>query len=172
MNDFGFYPACENEGTVFGAERPGYPFNVVSQDKVREWITFMRKQGITRVCCLLSCEQLHYYKDGLLTLYSAEFGEDNTCWAPVEDFYLCDAELLKEKILPFLKESDAKREKVVVHCSAGIGRTGLILAAWLVSGRGFSVEEALSAVKKTGRNPLEAVEYGTASKRELYDLLL
>ncbi|MEH2433087.1 MAG: hypothetical protein V7K25_02320 [Nostoc sp.] len=45
---------------------------------------------------------------------------------------------------------------VVVHCSGGIGRTGHILAAWLVSVRGLSNQAAINAVKKTGRNPYEA----------------
>ncbi len=45
----------------------------------------------------------------------------------------------------------------VVHCAGGIGRTGHILAAWLVSVRGFSNQDAISAVIRTGRNPHEAV---------------
>lgn len=58
----------------------------------------------------------------------------------------------------------------MVHCSGGIGRTGHVLAAWLVSIRGFSNKDALAkltvrvafrrkgiaAVKRTGRNPYEA----------------
>jgi protein-tyrosine phosphatase len=45
----------------------------------------------------------------------------------------------------------------VVHCSGGIGRTGHVLAAWLVAGRGFSRHSAITAVKRRGRNPYEAV---------------
>lgn len=43
-----------------------------------------------------------------------------------------DFEALTGKILPFLLEADKQSEKVVVHCSGGVGRTGLVLAAWLV----------------------------------------
>jgi hypothetical protein len=44
-----------------------------------------------------------------------------------------------------------------VHCSGGVGRTGHILAAWLVAGRGFTHQEAIATVQKTGRNPYEAI---------------
>jgi protein-tyrosine phosphatase len=53
--------------------------------------------------------------------------------------------------------ANQQNEKVVVHCAGGIGRTGHILAAWLVSVRGFSNKDAISAVIRTGRNPHEAV---------------
>jgi hypothetical protein len=32
-----------------------------------------------------------------------------------------------------------------------------VLAAWLITEHGFSIELAISTVKKTGRNPYEAV---------------
>ncbi|MEH2143235.1 MAG: dual specificity protein phosphatase family protein [Nostoc sp.] len=78
------------------------------------------------------------------------------CWAPIADFHLSDLKTLTQKILPFLIEADKQNEKVVVHCSGGIGRTGHVLAAWLVSVRGLSNQAAIAAVKRTGRNPYEA----------------
>jgi len=79
--------------------------------------------------------------------------------------------ILREKILPFLEDSDAKGERVVVHCSGGNGRTGHVLAAWLVFKRSFSEKEVLKAARDMGRNPCEAVNCGNATKEELYELL-
>ncbi|MDB9309915.1 dual specificity protein phosphatase family protein [Aphanizomenon sp. CS-733/32] len=146
-----FAAAWEKETIVFGASQPGY-----SNQQVEDWIKFMKSQNIKRVCCLLSEKQLANYAH-LLDTYRQEFGNQQVCWTPIEDFHLCDLETLTQKILPFLITANQENEKVVVHCAGGIGRTGHILAAWLVSVREFSNKDAISAVKKTGRNPDEAV---------------
>ncbi len=170
MCPYGFAPASKSEGIVYGAQRPGYSSRSVSADEVNVWIDFMRAAGIKRVCCLLSENQLKFYK-GLLQQYEDVFGSANICRAPVEDYHLCSLDLLKGKILPFLNVSSVSRTPVVVHCSGGSGRTGHVLAAWLVYGRGFSVDDALDAVRQMGRNPLEAVGSGNAKRADLTNLL-
>jgi protein-tyrosine phosphatase len=146
-----FSAASENEPIVFGSARPGY-----SDEKVNEWIEFMQSQAIKRVCCLLPESQLARYSN-LLDVYRQAFGIDQICWAPIEDFHLAAPEILMHQILPFLAAANQNYEKVVVHCSGGIGRTGHVLAAWLVAGRGLSNKDAIAAVKQTGRNPYEAI---------------
>ena len=148
-----YAPAWEKEQIVFGAARPGY-----TDKKVQDWIEFMKRQDIKRVCCLLAEQQLASYSD-LLNIYKQEFGNQLVCWAPIADFHLSDLETFIHKILPFLIEADKQNEKVVVHCSGGIGRTGHVLAVWLVSVRGLSNQAAINAVKRTGRNPYEAAIY-------------
>lgn len=168
--ELAFGPACVEERIVFGAHMPGYGARSIPESVVRRWISFMKERGIMRVCSLLAPSQLGYFMVDLLKAYREEFG--NTCVldAPVEDYHLCRTEMLK-KILLFLKESDSESKPIVVHCAGGRGRTGLVHAAWLVHGRGFSIEKALEAVKKMGRNPFQAVEQGTAKEEDLYALL-
>ena len=168
---YNFGPANEGEQIVFGSERPGFDFHSVGAGEVSRWISFMRQNGIKRVCCLLPREQLDFYDVDLLEEYRHEFGPRNVCCAGIPDCHLCDAETLTGKILPFLRESDQKCEPVVVHCSGGSGRAGQILSAWLVHARGLSIDEALSQVRCPRRNPLEAIIIGNASMAELRALL-
>ena len=145
-----FAAASEDELIVFGAAKPGY-----GDAEVARWIDFMRRQKIDRVCCLLPETQLMGYSD-LLGSYGNVFGYDRVCWAPIADFEFVSREILISRILPFLASASRSGDRVVIHCGGGIGRTGHVLAAWLVSGRGFSNQEAIAAVQKTGRNPYEA----------------
>ena len=146
-----FAAASENEPTVFGSARPGY-----RNEQVNEWLQFMKEQDIKRVCCLLSASQLNQYSN-LLDIYQQTFGVGRICWAPIEDFSFANPEVLTRQILPFLAAADQRNERVVVHCSGGIGRTGHVLAAWLIAARGFSKKMAITEVKATGRNPYEAI---------------
>jgi protein-tyrosine phosphatase len=153
--EHGFTAASEQEICLFGARRPGFPFLRVSSQIVHSWIAFMQAQGIRRVVCLLPSGQLSAYDD-LLGIYRQSFGKHNVLWVPIADFQLAEETQLIDQILPFLAEADQQQEKTVVHCSGGVGRTGHVLAAWLVSYRGMSNEEAIAVVKKQGRNARES----------------
>jgi protein-tyrosine phosphatase len=166
-----FRAACNCEDTVFGAHRPGYHDFKVDYDQINKWIEYVKKNSVERVVCLLSDSELNtYYSVPLLKCYRESFGERNVLWVPVEEMNLCSREDL-ERIMMFLWDSDRAGKKVVVHCNGGVGRTGFILAAWLVFGRSFDIKAAVTAVKRTGRIPTEACDYGDATYEELYQLL-
>ncbi|BER92194.1 MAG: hypothetical protein PWP60_1190 [Candidatus Atribacteria bacterium] len=174
MSKFNFGPAREGEQVVFGAGRPGHNSKRVGLEEVEEWVSFMKQQDIEGVCCLLSQEELDYYEINLLDFYCKEFGKANVCWVPLEDYCICSLVKFKKEILPFLEKACTNNKKVVIHCSAGCGRTGHVLAAWLVHGRGLSEEEALEAVKSirgVNRNPCEALSRKNDAKEDLHALL-
>ncbi len=143
-----FAAAWEQENVIFGSAKPRH-----SEAGVAEWVAFMQSQGIQRVCCLLSLSQVADYSD-LLMIYRQKFRQ--VCWAPIEDFQWVNRETLIQQILPFLADADLLKEKTVVHCSGGVGRTGQILAAWLVYRWRLSNRDAIAAARRTGRNPYEA----------------
>ena len=147
-----FAPAERHESIVFGAARPKY-----SQKPVEQWIEFMQSQEIQRICCLLPSDRLFRYPIDLLETYRQRFGSPSVLWCPMKDFKLPQSSVLIEQIIPLLIYSDCHQQKVVVHCSGGVGRTGVVLASWLVARRGFSNREALSAVLQNQRNPYEAL---------------
>ena len=173
MAEFGFGPPAKDEKLVFGAQRPGYPGKFVQKQVADDWITFIKAQGVNRLVCLLPDEELKYYptlSDGLLGLYAGAFGKDNVLWAPTADRQLLTGEAVRH-ILYFLHDATLKGEKSVVHCSAGLGRTGLVLAAWLVYRHNLTERKAIRTVEEQNRSPREAVLYGNATQAELMKVL-
>lgn len=154
MSEYRFAAAAPDEEIVYGACRPAHPAHAPAGSSVENWIAFMQKQDIKRVCCLLDDVHLGEYDD-LLGQYREAFGDATVCHAPICDFEPVAHATLHETIFPFLEAADTKGESVVVHCSAGSGRTGHILALWLADARMYSLEEAIDVVRNTGRRPLE-----------------
>jgi hypothetical protein len=173
MAEFGFGPPLKEEEHVFGSQRPGFPGKFVQKQVVDEWIAYMKKQGVRRVVCLLSDEELGYYPtlvDGLLGAYVESFGPDNVLWAPSQDRRLLSEETIRH-LCHFMHAAVMKDEKTVVHCSAGLGRTGQALAAWLVYYHNLSERKAIKAVEELNRSPMEAVFYRTASEADMLKTL-
>lgn len=165
-----FAPAAPEEEYVYGACCPGWHTTVTREDAIDEWVEFMRERGIERVCCLLSGEQLDR-TDADKGRYARAFGAENVTHVPVPDHHLADPATLEDEILPFLSAAAERGEPVVVHCLAGIGRTGHVLAAWLVHGRDYAPVDAIEAVREMGRSPAEAIDAGNARRGELHELL-
>jgi hypothetical protein len=165
-----FAPAAPEESVVYGACSPGWHSAGPHAAAVDQWIECVRAAGIERVCCLLPGRQLDA-GDANVGRYRDAFGEANVLHAPVPDHRLADPGTLRREVLPFLAAADRRSEPVVVHCLSGIGRTGVVLAAWLVHGRGYGREQALETVSRLGRDPREPLRRGTATDQELDDLL-
>ncbi|MFC7134969.1 MULTISPECIES: protein-tyrosine phosphatase family protein [Salinibaculum] len=165
-----FAPAGPDEDIVYGACCPGWHTAASHEAAVAQWVSFMRDHGIERVCCLLPGDQLDA-GGANVARYNEAFGPDQVLHAPIPDHRLADPDVLREDIHPFLDEADADREPVVVHCLTGLGRTGQVLAAWLVHARQCSPEVAVETVQSMGRDPLAVVEAGNATREELLTLL-
>lgn len=165
-----FAPAAPEEEVVYGACSPGWHSAGPRERAIEQWISFMQDVGIERVCCLLTGEQLDA-SDTTVGRYRDAFGSENVRHTPVPDHRLADIDTLRDDILPFLDAAVEADEPVVVHGLAGIGRTGHVLAAWLVYGRDYTPERAIETVQTVGRDPFEPVEREGATRQDLLDQL-
>ena len=156
---YNFSPAMTGERKVYGANRPGYPQNFVDNLSVQDWIDHVKEKGIKRVVVLLTKDEMDdYYQQDLLAAYKKEFGNDNVLNVPIKDFSIPKKEQF-DKINDWI---DSSPLKTVVHCSAGLGRTGQVLKNYLMHKYHMTANKAVSAVEKQGRNPREA-EFDLAS---------
>lgn len=165
-----FAPAAPDEDVVYGACSPGWHSAGTHEQAVDRWIDFMHDAGVQRVCCLLAGRQLDD-EGGNLARYQDAFGARNVTHVPVPVQRLADVDTLQTEVLPFLEDAEAAGEQVVVHCLSGLGRTGYVLAAWLVHDRGDDPEAAVQTVQSMGRDPFEPVDHGNATREEVLALL-
>lgn len=76
-------------------------------------------------------------------------------WEPIPDFYPPTIGQLNE-ILKSMIRVEERGGKVLVHCEAGLGRTGTVLACYLVL-KGFSAEQAIERVRSVRPGAIESI---------------
>lgn len=75
---------------------------------------------------------------------------------PVRDFEAPTLEQIEDFVV-FAENARSEGKKLVVHCDAGIGRTGTILACYLVS-KGYNAADAIEEVRTKRPGSLETIE--------------
>jgi atypical dual specificity phosphatase len=79
---------------------------------------------------------------------------------PVEDMEAPTPEQL-DRCLSAIRRAHDHRMAVAVHCTAGLGRTGVILACYLVAG-GMTAQNAIARIRRMRPGSIETAEQAAA----------
>lgn len=115
----------------------------VNVEDIRSW----RNKGIKAVVILAEAHEIsRYWTD--VSYYFEVLKNNNLEFlhSPIKDFHAPSLEQL-ENIIVWINHKIATGRPVVVHCHGGIGRTGTILAAYLVED-GLTPDNAIFEIKK------------------------
>ncbi len=118
-------------GTLAGMGRPGV------RAPLAEDLAFMKAEGIGAILSLseIPLDEAALRESGLMRLH-----------VPVQDFTAPTIEQV-EQCMEFIERmAYVENRAVVVHCGAGCGRTGAVLACHFVK-RGKSAEEAIDSTR-------------------------
>lgn len=121
-------------GLLAGSSRPGAATHETSQ--LEEDLTFLRSQGVEAILSLTETPLDEW------VLTEREFTWQHL---PIDDMTAPRAHQFMEA-LQFIDEQQAAGRATVVHCLAGQGRTGSMLAAYLIRS-GASAIDALSELR-------------------------
>lgn len=143
-----FGPASTRDEIVHTSERPGGdPQGATAQifmNQVQGSIDFMLSQNIQQVMVLLEDNELDIYEaPGLLAKY-----QQNNLQVHRNPMTVVGSAANAQRILVAAAECN---EKIVCHCTHGMGRSGRIAAGWLVMKYGLSPEAATKEALATAR---------------------
>jgi protein-tyrosine phosphatase len=129
------------QGKIF---RSAMPFS--AYDPGGELLQAFKDNEVSLVVLLASDQEcLRYAGRDLRTVYQEEGTQ--VYYFPISDFGVPQIEEVNELVPEVLAHSNAGGN-IVIHCHAGLGRTGMIAACIAKMGLGYSSEEAVLWVRQ------------------------
>jgi len=147
------------DGVLAGMECPGR-FALLRED-----LAFLHRRGVRAIVSLTE----QPLDSALLKEYHFQY-----LHLPVRDFHAPELSQVR-RFMVFLRRAESRGRPVVVHCGAGCGRTGTLLACALVQ-RGCTADQAIARVRElrpssveTGQQEQAVRDYEAQVRRKKQD---
>ena len=137
------------DGQLAGCSRPGAHGRSLAED-----LALLQDHGIQSVLTLTETPVL---------AHALEAAGMDALHLPVDDFHAPTTQQML-RALAYIDESLAENMPVAVHCLAGQGRTGTILAAWLLRS-GLSAFDAIADIRALAPGAIESAPQVAALRR-------
>lgn len=141
---------------------PGQVWLSAMPGRLQSWSHFeadARRRGLTRIVCLTPLDEVAELSPD----YHAAVVEGRLPWRwqplAMRNFGLADSLRAYQDGIAEMADALAAGEVLLLHCAAGIGRTGTT-AACLLKRLGLPTDEALRRVREAGSNPESALQSG------------
>ncbi|OHD10454.1 MAG: hypothetical protein A2Y41_10995 [Spirochaetes bacterium GWB1_36_13] len=107
----------------------------------------LKENQITHIVCLLTEDEMVRFGVPDLKKQYAEKGFE-VYYFPILDQGITE-KVLTHSLFDWIENALENKKNILIHCVGGLGRSGMIAAAFLKNRFGFSPEEAISTVRKT-----------------------
>jgi protein-tyrosine phosphatase len=141
---------------------PGHLWLSAMPGRLQPWPQFVgeaERAGVTQILCLTPLHEAA----SLSPAYYRAIVEGTLPWrwrhVPMRDFGLSASAQAFAEALVEVADGLQNGQGILLHCAAGIGRTGTA-AACLLKRLGMPAEQALRAVRAAGSDPQSALQSG------------
>lgn len=116
-----------------------------------EDIEFVKNENISAIVCLVEEDEIEIQDNEHNTGMKAYINilkekQIELLHSPIKDFNAPTIDQT-EFILNWIKQKLNENKKVMIHCKGGQGRTGTIIAAFLIREYGYTADEAITTVR-------------------------